>query len=63
MVIRDEKGEYVGLQCSEPGCEVMAPSTPEILAGHGLNNMGWRCSGGTHLCPAHAFTRHDGDGQ
>lgn len=55
MIKRDEAtGEYLGIECSAEGCAVMAPPAKEVLAGHGLNNMGWHCSGGTHLCPEHA---------
>ncbi|API59613.1 hypothetical protein BSL82_10040 [Tardibacter chloracetimidivorans] len=32
-------------------CGRGSPPAAEIIAGHGLNNMGWRCSGGTHFCP------------
>lgn len=51
MIIRDETGSYVGMKCDL--CGVMTPPAADILAGHGLNNMGWQCSGGSHLCPAH----------
>lgn len=62
MIVRDkETGEYVGIQCSEEGCEVMAPPAKAIMEGHGLNRMGWECYGGTHLCPAHA-SKDDGRG-
>jgi hypothetical protein len=44
--------EYLGLKCDK--CPTMAPPAREILAGHGLNNMGWKCAGGSHLCPEHA---------
>jgi hypothetical protein len=53
MIKRDsETKEYLGIQCDK--CETMSPPAAEILAGHGLNNMGWHCFGGTHLCPDHA---------
>lgn len=42
-------GSYIGLQCDT--CAKPSPSTQEIMAGHGLNRMGWHCSGGTHICP------------
>lgn len=42
----------VEIRCDK--CGVLAPPAEEIMAGHGLNNMGWRCSGGKHLCPDHA---------
>lgn len=55
MITRDEiTRAYVGIQCDEPGCTTKAPPSEEILKGHGLNNMGWRCVGGNHLCPEHA---------
>lgn len=31
-------------------CECLAPPAEAILAAHGLNRMGWTCSGGSHLC-------------
>lgn len=45
-----DSGRQVSITCD--GCGTKAPPASEILAGHGLNNMGWRCSGGTHLCPS-----------
>ncbi len=52
MVVRDEiSKKVVGIKCKR--CEVTAPSAEELIAGGGLNNMGWHCYGGTHLCPAH----------
>lgn len=50
MVRRDERGEYVGLGCDT--CPTMAPDSAAIIAGHGLVNIGWYCSGGTHICPS-----------
>lgn len=50
MVVRDDEGKYAGLGCDM--CGTMAPGTKEIIAGFGLTNMGWYCSGGTHICPA-----------
>lgn len=49
-VKRTAAGAYVGLACDT--CDTLAPGTAEILAGHGLTNMGWYCSGGTHICPS-----------
>lgn len=52
MVKRDDStGDYLGIACD--GCGVMAPPAADILAGHGLVNMGWHCAGGTHICPKH----------
>jgi len=52
MIIRDEiTSEYVGIKCN--ACEIVAPPAETIQEGHGLMNMGWYCSGGTHLCPDH----------
>lgn len=48
-VKRSATGTYIGLACDT--CDTLAPSTQEILAGHGLTAMGWYCSGGTHICP------------
>lgn len=60
MIRRDEiTGEYLGIQCSEPGCLIAAPPPAEIMAGHGLNNMGWWCFGGTHYCPEHSEGKRD----
>lgn len=53
MILRDEKTrEYLGIRCDK--CDRMAPPAKEIMEGHGLNNMGWDCFGGNHLCPEHA---------
>lgn len=53
MIVKDEiTGDYLGIQCDV--CETMAPDADAIREGHGLNNMGWHCSGGSHLCPSHA---------
>lgn len=55
MVLRDEQTrEYRGIRCDADGCEVEAPPAEKIARGFGLNNMGWHCWGGKHLCPAHA---------
>lgn len=51
MVIRDEDGENPRIKCDL--CDVEAPPGAEILKGRGLNNMGWHCLGGSHICPAH----------
>lgn len=60
MIVRDEvTGEYRGIRCGHDECDVMAPPAAEILAGHGLVNMGWECHGGTHICPAHARPRDE----
>lgn len=47
-VRRNQAGEYLGLQCDT--CAKPSPSTAEIMEAHGLNRMGWYCSGGTHIC-------------
>ena len=47
-VARAKDGTYIGLQCDT--CAKPAPTSAEILAAHGLNRMGWHCSGGTHIC-------------
>lgn len=53
MIVKDEiTADYIGIQCD--ACETMAPDVKAIQEGHGLNNMGWYCSGGTHFCPDHA---------
>lgn len=58
MVVRDSAtDEYLGIRCDAPGCDVMSPPAEKILAGRGLNNMGWECHGGTHLCPIHATVK------
>jgi len=55
MIIKDEiTGGYAGIVCDAKDCTTKAPPSEEILRGHGLNNMGWRCVGGNHLCPEHA---------
>ena len=58
MVRREEMDDgnaLIVITCDKCGRE--APPATEILAGHGLNNMGWRCRGGSHLCPEHAEQR------
>lgn len=52
MIVRDERtNEFVGIACDV--CKEPAPSAVEIQRGHGLVNMGWKCSGGAHICPRH----------
>jgi len=53
MIKRDETGEYVGIQCDQAECPTMAPPADQVMKGHGLNNMGWHCWGGSHFCPDH----------
>lgn len=58
MVVRDkETDEYLGLKCD--CCDTMAPPAAEIARGHGLINMGWHCSGGSHRCPEHKVLGED----
>lgn len=52
MIVRDDKGNFVGLACDE--CGVPAPPALEIMQAFGLQNRGWYCSGGTHLCAEHS---------
>ncbi len=49
-VIADEVtgARRVEVRCDICRCE--APSAAEILAAHGLVQLGWACSGGTHVC-------------
>jgi len=57
-VITDEitnAASRVEIKCDV--CGVEAPPAADILAGHGLNRMGWHCSGGTHICPLHEHPR------
>jgi hypothetical protein len=49
MIKRDKTGEFASIQCDT--CETPSPPTAEILAGGGLVQMGWHCSGGSHYCP------------
>ena len=49
MYVRDQAGEYQHIQCD--GCDTISPPPAELLAGHGLVNMGWDCRGGAHYCP------------
>ena len=50
MIKRDEKTrEYLGIACDI--CSASAPPAKEIMAAHGLVQMGWYCKGGTHICP------------
>lgn len=60
MIITDKiTKDYIGIQCDV--CETMAPDVEAIQQGHGLNNMGWHCSGGSHLCPSHAPPRTEAE--
>lgn len=54
MVTRDEISGEIGIRCDAKGCVAVAPPASEIIAGNGLNNMGWDCHGGVHFCPDHA---------
>lgn len=54
MIMRNERDEYIGIRCDTDKCKTVAPPAKEILAGHGLINMGWHCSGGIHHCPLHS---------
>jgi hypothetical protein len=47
-VARALDGSYIGLQCDT--CSKPAPPSDKILKAHGLNRLGWHCSGGTHIC-------------
>lgn len=50
MIVKDEiTADYIGIQCDV--CETMAPDADAIREGHGLNNMGWLCSGGLASLP------------
>lgn len=49
-VKRDENGQNPKIHCD--ACDKPAPSGDEVLKGFGLINMGWACSGGSHLCPS-----------
>lgn len=51
MIHRDETGGFVGIRCDKCGTD--APPVTEIKEAFGLINLGWECSGGIHLCPAH----------
>lgn len=50
-VVRDEITGEASIVCCV--CRKPAPPVREIMKAHGLNSMGWRCSGGSHLCPEH----------
>jgi hypothetical protein len=45
----------VQIQCNV--CREDAPPVSEIIKAGGLQNMGWYCVGGIHLCPKHADER------
>lgn len=34
-------------------CNRVAPPPKEVFAAHGLNRLGWHCTGGSHICPDH----------
>jgi hypothetical protein len=44
-------GHRIEIDCDI--CGVKAPPAEAIMKAHGLMNLGWYCSGGTHICPAH----------
>ena len=48
MITYDDNRQYKGIRCDT--CPTEAPPAREILDGHGLNNMGWWCAGGRHIC-------------
>lgn len=53
MSARIISDEITGARSVEVRCDTCgkhAPSAAEILAAHGLQRMGWACSGGTHVC-------------
>lgn len=48
-VNRDSKtDEYLGLKCDT--CSRVSPPIDDIMRAFGLVNLGWYCSGGTHIC-------------
>jgi hypothetical protein len=49
MIAKTDEGRYRNIVCDR--CDAEAPPASEIIAAHGLVNMGWRCGGGTHICP------------
>ena len=49
MTIKFLDGAYQGIVCNRCGKE--APSQQELREHHGLSSMGWKVSGGVHLCP------------
>lgn len=52
MVAFRDEANCIHIKCNE--CDTEAPPQAEIMKKFGLNNMGWHCFGGTHLCPKHA---------
>lgn len=44
---------YSHIECDVEGCGVRSPPPVELLAGHGLMNMGWFVGPGVHRCPKH----------
>lgn len=52
MVERDDVSNTIAIRCDL--CGTTAPPAIEIAKAHGLVRMGWHCTGGTHICPAHA---------
>lgn len=49
MVKYDEKGQFDRVVCDK--CEAGSPPTADLIVNHGLTGMGWKCSGGSHICP------------
>lgn len=50
MIQRNDKKEFERIRCDV--CGEPAPSIPDRIINHGLNGLGWKCSGGKHVCPA-----------
>lgn len=49
MVERDTKGDFVRIKCDD--CGKPSPSKSDLIINHGLIGMGWKCTGGSHVCP------------
>lgn len=50
MIQRDNKGDFECIRCD--CCGQPAPPTDNRIINHGLNGIGWHCTGGKHVCPA-----------
>lgn len=44
----DKDDRFEDIVCDK--CGKGSPSTADLILNHGLTGMGWKCSGGSHVC-------------
>lgn len=49
VAVRDDENNVTGIECDR--CGKPAPNTLKELMPNGLIGLGWKCSGGRHICP------------